>query len=120
MGKFIPDVVIDAQLDLAEGDNVHVCSSEPADYTEASSTYQLATQAVTGAHYTKANGDTSGRKNTCAPAAGTSIDNTGTATHVAVTNGTDLKEVTTCTSQSLTSGGTVDIGPWDHEISDAA
>ena len=120
MGKLIPDAKIDLQLDVNEGDNVHVCSAQPTTYAEASATFQLATQAVTGANYTKANGDTNGRKNSVAPAAGTAIDNTGTADHVAVTNGTDLRLVTTCTGQALTQGGTVDIGAFAHEISDAS
>lgn len=120
MGKYIPDAKIDLQLDVVEGDAVHVCSAQPTTYTEASATYQLATQAVTGGNYTKANGDTSGRKNTCAPTAGTTIDNSGTATHVAVTNGTDLRLVTTCTAQALTESGTVDIGSFAHEVQDVA
>lgn len=120
MAKFIPDTEIDLQLDISEGDAIHVCSAQPTTYAEANATYQLATQAVTGGNYAKANGDTNGRKNTVTPAAGTTIDNTGTATHVAVTNGTTLKLVTTCTSQALTSGGTVDIGPFAHEVSDVA
>ena len=118
MAKAIPDAILDAMLAAAEGDNVHVCSAQPTTYTEASSTYQLATQAITGGNYAKANGDTSGRKNTLTPATGTSISNSGTATHVAVTNGTSLVSVTTCTSQALTSGGTVDIGAFAHEVQD--
>lgn len=118
MGKVIPDAVLDAQLAEAEGDAVHVCSAEPADYTEASSTHQLATQAITGGDYAKANGDTSGRKSTLTPPSGSTIDNTGTATHVAVTSGTTLKLVTTCTSQALTSGGSVDVGAFAHEVGD--
>lgn len=120
MAKLILDADIDLMLALVEGDAVHVCSAQPNTYVEANATYQLATKAITGANYTKANGDVSGRKNTCAPAAAATIDNTGTATHVAVTNGTALKLVTTCTSQALTAAGTVDIGAFDHEIGDAA
>ncbi len=120
MAKFIPDAKIDLQLDVTEGDTVHVCSAQPTTYAEASTTYQLASQAVTAANYAKANGDVSGRKNTCLPPTGTSIDNSGTATHVAVTNGTELRMVTTCASQALTAGGTVDIGAIVHEVQDAA
>lgn len=120
MGKKIFDADIDAMLDLVEGDTVHVCSAEPANYTEASSTLKLASQSITGGNYAKANGDISGRKNTLTPPAGTNIDSSGTANHVAVTNGTALKKVTTCTPQVLTSGGTVDIGAFAHEIQDVA
>lgn len=121
MPKLIPDAIIDAQLDLCEGDAVHVCSAEPTTYTEATATYQLATQAITGANISAANGDTSGRKNTYAPASGTTIDNTGTGNHVAITNSgdTSLRLVTTCPSVALTAGQTCNIGAFDHEISDA-
>ena len=117
MAVFIPDVILDLQLDQAEGSSVHVCSAQPTTYTEAATTYQLATQATVGVH-AKANGDTSGRKNTTTPATGTTIDNTGTATHVAHTDGTTLLRVHTCTSQALTAAGTVDIGAHKHEIGD--
>jgi len=118
MGKFIPDANIDLQLDVMEGDSVHACSAQPTTYAEAATTYQLASQAVTGANYAKADGDVSGRKNTLTTPAGANIDNDGIANHVAVTNGTTLKMVTTCAAQSLTSGGTVDIGPFSHETQD--
>jgi hypothetical protein len=75
---------------------------------------------VSGANYAKANGDVNGRKNTLTPPAGATIDSSGTANHVAVTNGTDLRLVTLCADQALTSGGTVDIGAFAHEISDAS
>lgn len=120
MAKNIPDARIDAMLDVVEGDSVHVNTAEPTTYAEASSTFQLATQAITGGNYVKANGDVSGRKNTLTPPAGTNIDTSGTATHVSVTNGTELRLVTTATSQVLTAGGTVDIGAFAHEIRDPA
>ncbi len=116
MAKNMPPATLDLMLDQAAGDNVHVCSAEPTTYTEANSTYKLATQAISSVNYAKAAGDVSGRKNTLTPPTGTSIANSGTATHVAVTNGTTLKLVTTCTSQALTAGGSVDIGAFAHEV----
>jgi len=120
MGKKIPDTELDAQLSVLEGDAVHVCSAEPLNHTEASSTLALATQAIAGGNYAKANGDTSGRKSTLTPPTGTSIGSSGTGNHVAVTSGTTLKQVTTCPAQALTVGGTVDIGALVHEIADPA
>jgi len=122
MAKFMPDANIDAMLVLSEGDEVHVCAGQPTTAVEATTTFQLASQAIGGANYAKANGDASGRKNTLTPPTGTAIDNTGTADHVAVTSGTGttLELVTTVTAQALTSGGTVDIGAFDHEIGDLA
>lgn len=116
MSKLIPDTVLDLMLDQAEGTDIHVLSAQPNNFSEVSG-LTLATGSV-GA-YSKANGDTSGRKNTQAGVTGLSITATGTANHVAITEGTDLKLVTTCNAQALTSGGTVDVGPFDHEIGDA-
>ena len=122
MAKAIPDAIMDLMLDQAEGDRVCVCSAEPTTYTEATSTYKLAIATISGSDFTAANGDTSGRKNTLAAKTGITIDSTGTATHVAIANttGSSLRRVTTCTSQALTSGGTVDIGSHKHELADPA
>lgn len=120
MAKFIPDSNIDLMLDQVEGTNIHVCSAQPTTYLEATTTFNLVTDAV--GTYTKAAGDVSGRKNTQAGTTASSITSTGTATHVAITTttGSVLELVTTCTSQALTSGGTVDIGSFAHEIQDPA
>jgi hypothetical protein len=117
MSKNIPDVQIDGMLQLVEGDQLHICTAQPTTFAEATTTFQLATFTV-GADYTLANGDTSGRKNTLAALVGATIDNTGTATHAAVTlaSGSQLKLVTTTVSQLLTSGGTVDTTAFSHEI----
>tara|TARA_R100000951_G_C2645206_1_gene182327 strand:- start:1839 stop:2207 length:369 start_codon:yes stop_codon:yes gene_type:complete len=121
MSKNIPDLQIDGMLQLVEGDVLNICSAQPTNYTEAITTYQLASFAVVGGNYTLAAGDVSGRKNTLAALTGANIDNTGTATHAAVTKivGTELKLVTTTVSQLLTSGGTVDTSAFDHEIQQA-
>ena len=53
---------------------------------------------------------------------GVSITNSGDATHVALVDHAgdgQLLLVTTCTTQTLTAGGTVDIPTFDHEIADA-
>lgn len=118
MGKVIPDANIDLQLDQVEGTHIHVCSAEPTTFLEATTTFNLASDVV--GSYTKANGDSSGRKNTQAGSTGSSITNSGVGNHVAITTltGSILELVTTATSQSLTSGGTVDIGSFKHEIGD--
>jgi len=117
MAKAVPDAILDAMLDAAEGTHIAVTSGEPANYA-AISGVTLAGQAISGS-YTAAAGDTSGRKNTAPAQSGVSITSDGTATHVVTHNNTDtMYVVTTCTSQALTSGGTVDIPAWDHEIQD--
>lgn len=82
--------------------------------------YSLAQVSLSGGDFTKANGDTSGRKTTVAAKTGLSIHTSGTANHIAtLDDGTKaLRDVTTCTSQALTSGGTVDTSSWKHEIAD--
>lgn len=118
MGKFTNDSVMDAALDALVGNQLHVCSAQPTTRTEAVTTYNLASASISGGDYTKADGDTSGRKTTLGAKTGLSITASGTATHVAVTSAGALLEVTTCTSQALTSGGTVDTSSFKHEIGD--
>ena len=120
MAKNIPLGNIDLMLAIVEGDELHVNSSQPTTFLEATATFQLATFTLVGA-YTKANGDVSGRKNTLAAQLAALIDSTGTATHVSVTTttGSVLELVTTTVSQLLTSGGTVDTSAFDHEIEQA-
>lgn len=122
MSKRVPLVRIDAQLQLVEGDQLHICTAEPTTFLEATTTFNLATFTVVGGNYTLANGDVSGRKNTLAALTGASITSTGTATHAALTtiSGSVLERVTTTASQLLTSGGTVDTSAHDHEIQQAA
>lgn len=119
MAKFANDLVMDAALDkVATGTIITVCSQQPANRTEAVTTYKLAAVTVSGGSFTKANGDASGRKLTVAQQTNVPVDSTGTATHVAICDGSTLLYVTTCTSQLLTSGNTLTLQAWDIEISD--
>jgi hypothetical protein len=121
MAKLIPDTIIDAQLALTEGDVINVCAGQPTTYTEAITTFNLASQAIVGGDFTYANGDASGRKWTLTPPTGTSVTTSGTADHVAITNlgDTSLRLVTTITTPTaITSGNTVDINAFDNEIAD--
>lgn len=121
MGKRVDDTVLDALLDEV-GNNCngqHANSQEPTTRTEAVTTYQLATAAMVGGDFTKANGDTSGRKTTIAAKNGESVDNTGTADHVSLTSATVLLFVTTVSSPpTLNLGGTVNFGSWKIEVAD--
>jgi hypothetical protein len=123
MAKYANDDVMDAALDeVATANILTVCSAQPTTRTEAVTTYALADIAVTpgdgNGDFTIANGDTSGRKVTVAAQADVDIDASGTATHIALCDGTRLIYVTTCTSQALTSGNTVTVPAWDIEIAD--
>ena len=121
MAKSISDDVLNAALnEVATSTRMIACSAEPTTYTEANTTYALADVTMAGGDFTNANGDTSGRKVTVAAKSSVTVDTTGTATHVAlvdVTN-TALQLVTTCTSQALTSGNTVNFPAFDYEIAD--
>lgn len=120
MAKSVHDDVLDGAFDiLDQADLMTACSAEPTTRAEAITTFALADAAMTpNTDYTKANGDTSGRKVTVAAKSTQAIDATGTATHVALVDATRLLYVTTCTSQALTSGGTVSFPAWDVEIAD--
>jgi hypothetical protein len=119
--KYSSDLVMDAALDyISTSTLLTVCSAQPTTYAEASSTYKLADVVTDSGDFSKANGDTNGRKVTIAQQANVPIDSSGTATHVAlsISGSSTLVYVTTCTSQALTSGGTVTVPGWDVEISD--
>lgn len=121
MGKAAPDATIDAMFDYIDQSTImHVCSAEPANYAGIAAV-SLADVAMTAdTDYTKANGDVSGRKVTVAAKSGVTVDNSGTATHVALARVADttLRYVTTCISQVLTAGNTVNIPAWDVEVAD--
>lgn len=98
-----------------------VCSAEPTTFTEGNATFKLADVAMASGDFTLANGDGGGntpRKVTMGAKSTVPVDTTGTATHVALldTANSKLMEVTTCTSQGLTSGNTVNFPAWKIEI----
>lgn len=124
MGKAAPDYTIDGLgARVAEATRIVVCSAEPANYAGVAAV-DLAHAAVTpgdgNGSFTLANGDVSGRKVTVAQVSGIPIAASGSATHVALVDvpNTRLLYVTTCTSQALTSGGTVTVPAWDVETAD--
>lgn len=122
MGKFAPDALLDLPADYVDQSDLQtVCSAQPTTYAEATATFKLADVAMTpDTDYTKANGDTSGRKVTMAAKSAVPIDTSGTATHLALVRSADssLRFVTTCTNQSLTAGNQLNIPAWDIETGD--
>ena len=124
MGKATPDIVFDVLLDyLADNSvRVHVCTTEPANYA-AIGALQLAIVTVTAGDgngdFVIADGDGSGRKLTITQQADIAIDTSGSAAHIALSDGSAvLYYVTTCTSQALVDTGTVTIPAFDIEIAD--
>ena len=123
MAKAIPDAILDKTLDeIATATKQVLCSAQPTTYAEANATYALADIVIDGSDFTKANGDTSGRKVTIAAQTGVLIDTSGTGNHIALIRTADstLIYVTTCTSQAVTANGsnTVNFPAWDVEIAD--
>lgn len=122
MAKFMRDPVPDAMLaKIATCNRMTICSAEPANYAgiAAVTLAQLSLTAGAGnGDWTIADGDVSGRKITKTAESGISISANGTATHIVFDDGTTLLYGTTCTSQVLTSGGTVSTPAFDAEIAD--
>ena len=120
MAKVAPDDTIDEILDyIALCDLMIACSAEPTTYAEATGTYDLADVAMASGDFAIAN-DTNGRKVTMAAKSAVTIDHSGAATHIALCKSGDstLRYVTTCTSQALTAGGTVDFPAWKINVTD--
>ena len=120
MAKTASDLVLDNGPQYIKDNAIlmTVCNAQPTTYAEATSTFKLADVVMASADFTLSNGDTSGRKVAVAAKSAVPIDTTGTAVFVALVDAAALLIVTTCTSQALTSGGTVDIPTWDDEIAD--
>jgi hypothetical protein len=121
MAKKVEDYFLDAYLNkLDDCTTLHVTSAEPANHAGIAAV-SLASVAMTAgagnSDYTIANGDVSGRKLTVVQQSSISITGSGTATHVVLTDATNIW-CTTCTSQALTAGGTVTVNAFDVEIAD--
>jgi len=99
--------VIDANCNI-----MTACNAEPTTRTEAITTYKLADVAMSGTDFTPA-ADGGGRKLTVSAKSAVPIDTTGDAIYIALCDATRLLYVTTCTLQTLTSGGTVDFPSFD-------
>lgn len=122
MAKFTHDDVLDAALaEVATATRMVVASGQPANFAGIAAVALADVVLTAGAgngDYTLANGDVSGRKLTVAAQNAVPVDSTGTATHVCLDDGTTLLQVTTCTSQVLTAGNTVNVPAYDIEFAD--
>lgn len=119
MGKLVDNSVLDAALDeIATATEIYLCTSEPASRAAAITASVIPAHTLTGGDFTNADGDTSGRKVTVSAQNSLTADATGTVTHVAICDASTLLYVTTCTSQAVTSGNTVNIGAWSVELAD--
>jgi hypothetical protein len=113
--------VLDGTLNvLATATRMCICSAQPTTYTEAITTYKLAIHTLTGADFTNADGDTSGRKCTVAQQTGITVDSSGTATYLAlcVAGTTTLLAVTSITSQAITATNTLTVNAFKLTLPD--
>jgi len=120
MAKWQNDLVLDAALDYisTNATEMYVCSGAGAPIDRAAAITASLIAAVTPTFQANADGDVSGRKLTVDAKADQAITATGDATHIALCSGTTLVYVTTCTTQSLSNGGTVTVPLWDVEFAD--
>jgi hypothetical protein len=84
------------------------CNAQPTTRAEAIGSMALADVAMATGDFTAA-ADGGGRKLTVSAKSGVTVDVTGTAVYVAFVDATRLLYVTTCTSQVLTAGNTVNF-----------
>lgn len=122
MAKTVHNDVLDGATGVIKSNCnlMTACSAEPTTRTEAITTFALADVAMASGDFTQLDGDTSGRKVTVTAKPGIVIDISGTATHIALVDGTRLLYVTSCASQALTANGSnqVDFPAWDIELRD--
>lgn len=113
MGLKVQDRCLDFGLNVLDTETTHVelCSAEPANYTEAQSTYNLGTKnfGAGAAFGSPAAGSPNGRKVASVAVTDGSVSTNGTATHIAWTDRTNSRLHATkdvASSQAVVSGNT--------------
>lgn len=118
---YISDSALDAALnDIADGDRVDICSQEPGNYTEATSTHTLGNKTSVSVGSPE-DGDASGRKVTIPEITDGEVTDDGTASHWALSHvsGTELKAAESLSSsQGVTDGNDFSLGAIDIEFPD--
>lgn len=119
---FISDTALDALLtQVAAATRLDICSTEPATYTEATSTYTRGNKTSISIG-SAADRTPSGRKRTVAAVTGGTVTSTGTVGFWALTQvaGTLLWATgALASSQSVTSGNTWATAAFDIGVADA-
>ena len=119
MAKAASSIALDglSSVVINNSTSMSVCALQPANSSQASSANALAVVSMsTTADYTKSGA--SSRVVTVSSKGGVTITKTGTADHIALFSTTTnvLYLVTTCSSQALSSGGTVTFPAWTFSI----
>lgn len=121
MAKSVNNKVLDAAFDVVDQANLMlICSDQPSSRTSALNLALADAPITPDIDFTKADGAGSGRKVTIAAKNNIIVDVSGTATHIALVNATDLLVVTTCDALAVTALNTLNIPAWSVEISDPA
>jgi hypothetical protein len=117
MAKACDNTVLDGMLNVIKtATRQVVCSGQPANFAGIAAVNLAQVTMVPANDYTITAGDVSGRKITTATKNALPITTSGAATHVALDNGTTLLYVTTCASQTLNVGNTVNVPGWKVEV----
>jgi len=115
----ISDNALDAALDYLDDQAtyLYICSSEPTDYSEASSDYMLGYKA--GPTLSEPTDGATGRKLTVSAITDGVVDSAGTANYVAITSGSELLAVCALDTPRIIGTETVfTLTSFDIEISD--
>jgi len=119
MAATLSDAVLDGALNVIKtnGDLLHICSSAPADYAGIAAV-ALGSKATPS--YTGPANNTSGRKITIAAITDGTVSATGTASHVAISNGSDTLYAVQAlnATQGVTSGNTFTLTEFTISIPD--
>lgn len=120
----LADRVFDDGLGVfnAEATRLDICSQEPTDYTEATSTYTLGNKAGISVS-TPADRAGGGREVTASAIADGSVTGTDTATHYAISDTNNLRLLATgslSNPQAVTSGNTFTLTEFTIGIPDPA
>ena len=117
MSKLTNDAVMDAALAVVQGANdYHICQGDPVDRAAVlANSLANVVPTFTG----PVNGDVSGRKITVDGKSGVLVTATGTAATACLIDGATLLDKTDLSATlPITSGNTITVQAWDHEIAD--
>ena len=121
---YISDTALDAMLaQVAQADRAYIASQEPANFTEATSTYKLGEKTSGLSWGSAADRSPNGRKRTLSAITGGSVTGTGTASHWALVQNSGSVIWATgalSSSQGVTNGNTFALGAIDIGVADAA
>jgi hypothetical protein len=121
MAKWTNDTVLEQGLNYIANNATeeYLCTEQPADRAAAIAASLIpAVEIDSGDFGAATDGDVSGRKRQVAAQPGQTANASGDATHIALCSSTTLLHVTTCTTQTVTSGNTVNLPAFDIEFGD--